>query len=71
VTWKSKTKSKARIHKKDIMRTGGGTTSSSTLNQYEEQLMSLIGWNVIEGCHTVPKEIHPEELEGLSGNVSC
>lgn len=55
VTWKSKTKAKARTLKQIAQR--GGNASILDLNDHENELMSLVGWNIIEGCTDVPPEL--------------
>ncbi|VEN47211.1 unnamed protein product [Callosobruchus maculatus] len=49
--WKSKTKRKARLHKKLITKTGGGGYLCGELTELENRLMSIIGgWIHVLGC---------------------
>lgn len=62
-TWKSKTKSKARNVKIDQTGTGGGPAASSSLTDFEQRLMLLVGWNTVDGCDSVAQELIPGQKD--------
>lgn len=58
--WKSKTRKKARIAKRDQTMTGGGPSDGENLSDIENRLMKGIGWITITSCDDLPPEINPD-----------